>query len=136
MFVTNKFVALIRHNAPVELIAMVPVTDLDRAALFYGATLGLTEQSRDAFAVVFRVGGTMLRVTKVDGLRPQPFTVLGWAVPDIDAAVADLAARGVTVTRYDGMGQDDNGIWTAPGGDRITWFTDPDGNNLSLTQFA
>jgi predicted enzyme related to lactoylglutathione lyase len=34
------------------------------------------------------------------------------------------------------MEQDDLGIWTTPGGDRIAWFTDPDGNVLSLTQFT
>ena len=119
-----------------ELIAMVPVTDLGRAAAFYGSVLGLTEQSRDGFAVVFRVGDTMLRATKVDELRPQPFTVLGWAVPDIHATVGEFAARGVAFTRYEAMPQDDAGVWRTPGGDQVAWFTDPDGNTLSLTQFA
>jgi len=45
------------------------------------------------------------------------------------------AARGVQFTRYQGMGQDDRGVWTAAGGAKIAWFLDPDGNNLSLTQF-
>jgi hypothetical protein len=40
----------------------------------------------------------------------------------------------VTFTRYDGMNQDDHDVWTAPGGDRVAWFTDPDGNVLSLAQ--
>jgi hypothetical protein len=65
----------------------------------------------------------------------QPFTVAGWQVPDIDATVSALAGRGVEFNRYDGMAQDDLGIWTAPGGDRIAWFKDPDGNTLSLTTF-
>ena len=47
-----------------------------------------------------------------------------------------LVAQGVTFSRYDGMDQDANGVWTAPGGDKVAWFADPDGNNLSLTQFA
>jgi predicted enzyme related to lactoylglutathione lyase len=34
------------------------------------------------------------------------------------------------------MEQDENAVWTTPGGDKIAWFTDPDGNTLSLTQFA
>ncbi len=38
--------------------------------------------------------------------------------------------------RYDGMGQDDRGIWTTPRGDKIAWFPDGDGNVLSLTEFA
>lgn len=50
--------------------------------------------------------------------------------------VRDLTERGVQFTRYAGMTQDDLGVWTTPGGDRVAWFTDPDGNTLSLTTFA
>ena len=77
----------------------------------------------------------MLRVTRVDDLRVQPFTVFGWQVSDIDGAVADLTGRGVAFLRYDGLDQDGHGVWATPGGDRVAWFTDPDGNTLSLTQF-
>jgi catechol 2,3-dioxygenase-like lactoylglutathione lyase family enzyme len=48
---------------------------------------------------------------------------------------SQLTARGVHFTRYDGMGQDERGVWAAPGGAKIAWFLDPDGNNLSLTEF-
>ena len=66
-----------------------------------------------------------------------PHTVLGWQVQDIAAAVLALSAMGVKFTIYDGFGQDHLGIWTAPGScDQVAWFLDPDGNNLSLTQFA
>jgi hypothetical protein len=78
----------------------------------------------------------MLRVTPVGGFTAQPFTVAGWTVPDISAAVRALPGRGVRFTVYDGIDQDDLGIWTAPGGDQVAWFTDPDGNTLSLTTFA
>jgi predicted enzyme related to lactoylglutathione lyase len=72
-------------------------------------------------------------VVKVgDELSPQPFTIFGWQVDDLDATLAALAERGIEFLRYDGMGQDDRGVWTAPGGTRIAWFNDPDGNNLSL----
>src|SRR5580700_1565325 len=63
-------------------------------------------------------------------------TVLGWRVTDITAAVRGLAAKGVVFLRYEGMDQDSDGVWTAPGGDKVAWFTDPDGNVLSLTQFV
>ncbi len=57
-------------------------------------------------------------------------------MPDIVAAVRALRDKGVTFNIYVGFGQDDLGIWTAPiSGDRVAWFLDPDGNNLSLTQF-
>ena len=69
-------------------------------------------------------------------LPPQPFTVLGWTVADARVSVAALAARGVEPVRYEGMGQDDDGIWSAPGGARVAWFRDPDGNTLSITELG
>jgi catechol 2,3-dioxygenase-like lactoylglutathione lyase family enzyme len=118
------------------LLAFIPVRDLEAARSFYGETLGLPVIDANPFAVVLDAGGTMLRLAQVDDLRPQPFTVAGWQVPDIDAAVDALVGRGVAFTRYEGMEQDERGIWTTPGGDRVAWFTDPDGNTLSLTTFS
>ena len=62
----------------------------------------------------------------VEQLTPAPFTVLGWLVPDIGAAVTEFTNLGVD--------HDDLGAWTAPGGARVAWFRDPDGNTLSLTE--
>jgi catechol 2,3-dioxygenase-like lactoylglutathione lyase family enzyme len=77
----------------------------------------------------------MLRVTAVPDAPRAGYTVLGWRVADIAAAVGDLTAKGVVFIRYEGMEQDENGVWTAPGGEQVAWFSDPDGNVLSLTQF-
>jgi predicted enzyme related to lactoylglutathione lyase len=77
----------------------------------------------------------MQRLTAVERPVAAPYTVLGWDVADIASMMDQLSARGVQFTRYQGMGQDDRGVWTAPGGAKIAWFLDPDGNNLSLTQF-
>jgi hypothetical protein len=63
-------------------------------------------------------------------------TVLGWHVADIDEAVKGLVARGVIFEIFVGMPQDELGIWASPSGEKVAWFKDPDGNNLSLTQFA
>jgi catechol 2,3-dioxygenase-like lactoylglutathione lyase family enzyme len=115
-------------------IAFLPSTDLDRSRHFFADRLGLVVEEVTPFACVVRVGTTMLRVTKVDQLHVQPFTVFGWAVQDIHAVVAGLGGAGITCLRYDGMDQDVAGVWTTPGGDRIAWFRDPDGNILSLTQ--
>jgi catechol 2,3-dioxygenase-like lactoylglutathione lyase family enzyme len=116
-----------------ELVAFVPTTDRERARAFYAGTLGLELADESPFALVFRVGGTMLRVTIVEELAPQPFTVLGFGVPDIGAAIRAL---GVRCERFDGMEQDELGVWRSPSGGRIAWFKDPDGNVLSLTQFT
>ena len=118
-----------------SIVAFVPTTDLARARDFYGGVLGLTVEETNDFACVLRGGGTMLRVTTVDSFTPHPFTVLGWSVDDLAATMSTLTAAGVTFNRYDGMGQDEAGVWTAPSGARIAWFPDPDGNVLSLTSF-
>ena len=76
----------------------------------------------------------MLRVTAVPEVARGGYTVLGWRVADIAAAVRELTVRGVSFLRYDGMSQDEHGIWTTPNGARVAWFADPDGNTLSLTQ--
>ncbi len=47
-----------------------------------------------------------------------------------------LRERGVDFNRYEGFDQDDLGIWTADDGTRVAWFSDPDGNTLSVSQFA
>jgi catechol 2,3-dioxygenase-like lactoylglutathione lyase family enzyme len=119
-----------------DVIGFLPSADLDRSRRFFGETLGLFVVEVTPFACVVRSGRTMLRVTKVDRLRPQSFTVLGWQVADIRSEVSLLANAGVDVIRYDGLEQDDFGVWATPTGDKVAWFHDPDGNTLSMTQFA
>lgn len=122
--------------ADAPFIGFIPVRDLAVARAFYEGTLGLRVAADTPFALVLDAGGTMLRVTPVPELSARPFTVAGWNVPDIGAAVRALAGRGVEFTRYDGLAQDELGVWATPGGDRVAWFSDPDGNTLSLTAFA
>jgi hypothetical protein len=78
--------------------------------------------------------GTTLRLALVEEADRPAFTVLGWQVASIDAVVAALGRAGVTLHRYDGMGQDAAGIWRAPSGDRVAWFSDSEGNSLSVTE--
>lgn len=119
-----------------HLVTFVPATDLQVARAFYGDVLGLDIVSVDDFAIGIRIGGTDLRITKVETLTPQPFTVLGWNVDDLANTMAVLAERGVEFLRFDGMEQDGAGVWAAPGGALVSWFRDPDGNTLSLTQLG
>lgn len=118
-----------------KVMTFVGTRDAAKARAFYRDTLGLTLVEENSFALVFDSNGTMLRVTNVRELNPAPYTVLGWEVPDISAAVRELAAVGVVFSRYPGMVQDEDGVWTSPSGARISWFPDPDGNMLSLKQF-
>ena len=119
-----------------EVIAFAGSADLGRARAFYEQVLGLHVTEENDFACVFDANGTMLRVTAVAEVARPGHTVLGWRVSDIAAVVRGLTARGVAFLRYDGIDQDEHGVWTTPGGDRVAWFADPDGNVLSLTQFA
>jgi catechol 2,3-dioxygenase-like lactoylglutathione lyase family enzyme len=116
------------------LVAFVAAKDAAAARRFYEHTLGLKVLSEDDYAIVCDADGTTLRIQKVGGLRPQSFTVLGWAVPDLPAIVDELGKRGVQFERFEGMDQDARGIWLAPSGARVVWFKDPDGNTLSLTE--
>jgi catechol 2,3-dioxygenase-like lactoylglutathione lyase family enzyme len=118
-----------------DIIAFAAATDLDRARAFYEQALGLPLVGQNEIACVFDANGTMLRVTAVPEVPRAGYTVLGWRVTDITAAARDLADRGAVFLRYDGMDQDGDGVWTTPGGDKVAWFADPDGNILSLTQF-
>jgi hypothetical protein len=68
----------------------------------------------------------MLRITAVPEVAQAGYTVLGWRVADIAATIRDLTARGVVFLRYDGMDQDEDGVWTTPGGEKAAWFADPE----------
>ncbi|HEX4861950.1 MAG TPA: VOC family protein [Rhizomicrobium sp.] len=114
--------------------AFLAVTDRARAREFYSDVLGLALKHEDDFALVFDSFGTALRVSPVKSFSAQPFTVLGWEVPDIKKAVAALAARGIEFVRVPGLPQDDQGIWSPGPGIFVAWFKDPDGNMLSVAQ--
>lgn len=113
-------------------VSFVGVSDLDVAKHFYGDILGLLLTDDRPFALVHETATTQLRITRVEEVRAAPYTVLGWAVDDIEGEIDRLVDVGVSFNRYPGMEQDDRGIWTSPTGARIAWFHDPDGNNLSL----
>jgi len=118
-----------------KLIGFLATRNPERTREFYERTLGLTFVSDDRFALVFEANGTMLRIQKVEQFTPPEHTVLGWNVTNISTMVAQLTKQGVEFARYEGIEQDERGIWTAPSGAKVAWFKDPDGNLLSLTQF-
>jgi catechol 2,3-dioxygenase-like lactoylglutathione lyase family enzyme len=117
------------------LVAFGAITDSARAAKFYVDTLGLTVRYEDDFALVLDANGVELRLQKVVTLTPAGFTTLGWQVRDVDAVVTALEGQGVSLERYPWLEQDARGVWQAPSGARIAWFSDPDGNLLSVAQY-
>lgn len=116
-------------------ILFLATANAERSRAFYERVLGLDFVADELPALVFQVGHSMLRIQKVDRVHKVPYTVLGWSVPDIQRSVHQLRAAGVVFQRYEGMTQDNDGIWHAPSGALVAWFQDPDGHTLSLTQF-
>ncbi len=118
-----------------NIVAFVPTKGAEKAKAFYKGVLGLRFVSDDGFALVFDANGIMVRVAKVPPqFTPAQFTILGWQVSEIEKVVAGLVAKGVQFERYGFLEQDELGIWTAPSGDKVAWFKDPDGNVLSVSQ--
>ena len=119
-----------------NIIGFVTIVDVSRAKDFYRDTLGLRLVTEEPpFALVFDANGIMLRLGMAKELPPAHGTVLGWQVPEITATVKNLGRAGVHFERYEGMDQNELGIWISPSGAKVAWFKDPDGNILSVTEF-
>lgn len=109
------------------------VDDLRKAKEFYGGTLGLRVTEENGMLQLHITGGTDILVYPKPEHTPATFTVLNFPVDDIDKAVDELAARGVSFERYEGMEADERGVFRG-GGPYIAWFKDPAGNILSVLQ--
>ena len=118
--------------AGAALQTIVCCSDLDRARTFYRDALGLPLLAERFNGAVFAVGQGVLWVCPATDYAPGPRTVFGFEVPDIAAALADLAGRGPVPERIDKFAHEPDGSVTAPDGSRVAWFRDPDGNMFSV----
>ena len=117
----------------INIVAFVPTKDAEKARAFYVDVLGLRFVKDDGFAMVLEANGIMVRVARAE-FTPAQFTILGWQVADIEKVAEELSAKSVHFERFGFFEQDALGIWTAPSGDKVAWFKDPDGNILSISQ--
>ncbi len=121
---------------PTSAFSGFSVNDLAAAKDFYAATLGLTVEPDGVGARLHLPGGGTVFIYPKESHQPASFTILNFAVGDIDATVAELSGRGVKFERYDGMaGVDAKGIMRGREhntGPDIAWFLDPAGNILSV----
>jgi len=110
------------------------VDDIAAARHFYGEVLGMavSQEEMGMLGLTIAGGASVLVYPKADHV-PATFTVLNFPVEDVEQAVDELAAAGVTFERYEGFDQDARGIHRG-GGPLIAWFTDPAGNVLSVLQ--
>jgi len=111
------------------------VDDLEQAREFYADTLGLDVKAIDdpGLLNIRLAGGRDVLVYPKGDFEPATYTILNFPVDDVEATVDDLASRGVSFERYDGMEQDEKGISRGPGPE-IAWFKDPAGNILAVLE--
>jgi catechol 2,3-dioxygenase-like lactoylglutathione lyase family enzyme len=119
-----------------KLQSIVLTSSIVEAEKFYSDVLGLQLQGRSHGALIYDISGNELRVSPVAATVPSLHTVLGFAVPDLNAIVDQLNARGVPRERFAGFPHDERGIVSTPGGTKVAWFRDPDGNLLSVVQYT
>lgn len=111
----------------------VRITDPESARRFYEQTLGLVFDYENSYVMVFRSGNSQIIAQKMKDFTPIHATVLGWEVEDIEKVVSTLRERDVIFEKFEGMEQDELGIWKSPAG-KVAWFKDPDGNILSVSE--
>ena len=118
----------------INIVAFVPTRDSGKARSFYEGVLGLRFVKDDGFALVLDANGITVRVAKAPEFKPAPFTILGWQVTGIEKVLTALQEKGVHFEIFGFLEQDRLGIWTAPTGDKVAWFKDPDGKVLSVSE--
>jgi len=116
-----------------DAIATIAVRNLETARKFYLGTLGLTQgPGSEAGVLTCRSGTSNVLVYESPHAGSNKATAATWAVPDVDALVRELKARGVTFEHYDLPGTSRTGDVHVAGRVRVAWFKDPDGNILSI----
>ena len=117
-----------------KMVAFLATSNPAAARAFYEGVLGLAFAGDHGPLLVFEAGASRLMLQKTDAVTPPHGTALGWNVTDLPGVMRALIARGVRFEHFEGMDQDELGIWQ-PGGPTtgVAWFKDPDGNLLSLS---
>ena len=120
----------------VQSFAGFSVNNLSVAKKFYNETLGVTVDEDEKMQVVSLLfnGDVVAIMYPKDNHEPSTYTVLNFVVEDLEAAVDELASKGVTFEMYDSMKQDAKGISRNEQGPQIAWFKDPAGNIVSVIQ--
>jgi catechol 2,3-dioxygenase-like lactoylglutathione lyase family enzyme len=117
-----------------KMVGFLLTKDYEKARAFYEGKLGFEFVSHDQFALVVRAGENMIRIVRMPDFVALRSTVLGWEVGDVEAVVTRLSGHGVETEKYPWVQDKERGIWVTPGGDKVAWFKDPDGNVLSVSQ--
>jgi catechol 2,3-dioxygenase-like lactoylglutathione lyase family enzyme len=119
-----------------RLQTIICTSRLTEAERFYGEVLALPLKGRSHGGLIYDVGGSDLLVAPVPSTEPSEHTRVGFAVPDLSRVTTALRERGVQWERIPGLPHDDDGVVVTPSGAKVVWFRDPDGNLLSIVQYA
>jgi predicted enzyme related to lactoylglutathione lyase len=111
------------------------VDDMEKAHQFYGETLGLKTSEENGLMTLHLAEDRDTLIYPKPDFKPATYTILNFPVEDVEQAVDELVARGVSIERYEGFEQDERGI-ARGGGPLVAWFKDPAGNILSVLQLS
>jgi catechol 2,3-dioxygenase-like lactoylglutathione lyase family enzyme len=112
----------------------LPTPDVDALRPFYEEVLGFTPRAIVSGAIVYDAGaGSVFAISRTGQRSSGNHTQMAFTVPDVEAEVAELKARGVVFEEYETPKTEDGIATIGPG--RAAWFKDPDGNLLAVIQF-
>lgn len=105
---------------------MLPASDVARARAWYAERLGMTPRHElPGEELLYGTDATRLTIYWTDAAGTARHVVGAWHVPDLDATMEELRARGITVDESsDGFA-----------GARAASFTDSEGNRLALVEY-
>jgi len=115
------------------------VNDIQKAKEFYQNKLGIdvTIEMMDLISLNIEGNGNTIMIYPKPNHEPATYTVLNFPVADVEKAVDELTAKGISFEHYDypQLKTDAKGISRF---EHITqaWFKDPAGNILSVINSA
>ena len=116
-------------------ITVLATKNLETAKDFYSNTLGLNlvSETPEVGVLMYKSGNTNIQVYKSDYAGTNQATAVTWEVDNVEAVVADLVSKGVTFEHYDYPGATLQGDVHIMGDMKTSWFKDPDGNTLCVS---
>jgi catechol 2,3-dioxygenase-like lactoylglutathione lyase family enzyme len=123
-------------------VTKLPAQDLERARAFYRDKLGLEPIEERAGGLRYLCGPTEFHLFSSAGAPSGASTQMGFEVDDLEATLADLRSRGVTLERFEMPGFEDSGdMIAAPdnypskgSGELGAFFFDSEGNLIGIAQ--
>ena len=119
--------------AGANLIAVLPASDLGRAKAWYAEKFDVKPVEEHERELWYETGSTRWLLYQSGFAGTNQATSAGFLVDDVAATVAELRGRGVEFQEYDLPElKTVDGVATTSDGTRAAWFTDSEGNIVSI----